>query len=815
MKKYIFAGIAAALLATSCSNEDVVAPSTGGNVVFTAELPTLGSRAYGDGTTASSLTAYVYSAEEGETPTFLFSKKADFAGELKTTVQLDLVTGKTYDIVFWTQASGAPYTYSTDDRTITVNYEGATANDETRDAFYFTEKGLKITGPVQKTVSLRRPFAQLNVLTSDYASVTASGVEVTKSSLTMTLPKTLDLATGAVSGEDEVSYALADIPVSDDIVIEQSGKTYKYLSMNYILADADKAVVDVKIGTDFELNNELAFTAVPVQRNYRTNIFGALLTNPAVFDVEILPDFDGMNNIDKDKEIAPGVEFDEATKTYKLYTKDALLWFNDQTNTAKNQFSGCTVILVSDVDLNRVKWTPIAKGSAFLGVFDGGNNTISNLTTTDPDCAGFFWSARNVKNLTLKNVKISGNFKAGAISGDGLCSTFDNCHVDGGTIVSTPREVNGVMDDGNNVGGITGYLSAEPNASITNCSVKNVTLKAFRTIGGLVGKMQGASCNVKGNTVENVEIIANMTTPGYPTPSRGAEAGEICNSLIGGASLNAADNTTTDVTVTIIGPNNEGNIEIADAKALGVLSDIIIGGETFEGKTIVLTQDIALDPTVSFEPLGKFQMGSSTAFKGTFDGQGHTISDLYIETTASKKSVGLFGHVQNATIKNLTLKNPTVKGAAYAGALVGLAYKGNGYTTIENVTVDGATVISVPQKFLFSYDGGNNVGGLIGITQFGIVLKGCTVKNSTVTGYEKVGGMVGLACYVPGSTLTSGNVTIYENNTVENVTVNQSLENAYQTTVPTTIGAFGGMETNTAIPSETYTLTNVTVNPAE
>ena len=144
-----------------------------------------------------------------------------------------------------------------------------------------------------------------------------------------------------------------------------------------------------------------------------------------------------------------------------------------------------------------------------------------------------------------------------------------------------------------------------------------------------------------------------------------------------------------------------------------------------------------------------------------------------------------------------------------------MAYKGNGYTTIENVTVDGATVISVPQKFLFSYDGGNNVGGLIGITQFGIVLKGCTVKNSTVTGYEKVGGMVGLACYVPGSTLTSGNVTIYENNTVENVTVNQSLENAYQTTVPTTIGAFGGMETNTAIPSETYTLTNVTVNPAE
>ena len=75
MKKLLLASATiASLMLASCSNEEVVAPATGGNVTFTAELPVLGSRAYGDGTTASSLTAYVYSAEEGQAPKFLFSK---------------------------------------------------------------------------------------------------------------------------------------------------------------------------------------------------------------------------------------------------------------------------------------------------------------------------------------------------------------------------------------------------------------------------------------------------------------------------------------------------------------------------------------------------------------------------------------------------------------------------------------------------------------------------------------------------------------------------------------------------------------------
>ena len=62
-------------------------------------------------------------------------------------------------------------------------------------------------------------------------------------------------------------------------------------------------------------------------------------------------------------------------------------------------------------------------------------------------------------------------------------------------MTSTPRLVNGKYDDANNVGGITGYLSAEPNAYVTNCSVSNATITAYRKVGGLRGRDKRCGCS--------------------------------------------------------------------------------------------------------------------------------------------------------------------------------------------------------------------------------------------------------------------------------------------------------------------------------
>lgn len=578
MKKLLLASATiASLMLASCSNEEVVAPATGGNVTFTAELPVLGSRAYGDGTTASSLTAYVYSAEEGQAPKFLFSKEADFKGKLQTTVTLDLVTGKTYDIVFWTQATEAPYTYDSDNRTITVTYGGA-ANDEKRDAFFFTEKGLKITGPVQKTVSLKRPFAQLNVLTSDYATAQASKIEVKQTGLTMTLPNTLDLTTGAVSGEAEVSYALADIP-NDEIVKEESGKTYKYLSMNYILVGADKAIVDVKIGTDFALNSALTFNAVPVQRNYRTNIYGALLTNPAIFDVEILPDFDDMNNVEiavwDGKSVAqPTINEDAKTVEVKgpaQFIGLAQLVNGTDGNPAQD-FEGYTVTLDGDIDFGGNEITAIAAdavrdggsytGSVFKGVLDGNNATISNFTiannTTNLDAvAGFIANlsgeTAEVKNLKFKNIAISGP-ECEQVGVIGM--------VTGGAKVTNVHVQSGTVNGRQGVGGIVGRMMKD--GSIENCSNAAEISCTTNNVGGIVGAAYRTEVG-KTMTIKDCHNTGKIY-------AKNVSAGGI-------AGLNAADITNCTNDGEISGDNNSIGGIAGQQIARGTLSGCTNNGK--------------------------------------------------------------------------------------------------------------------------------------------------------------------------------------------------------------------------------------------
>ena len=168
MNKFLFASLAVGAVAlASCSNEDFdVKPAGGeGNVVFTAQLPaSVQSRAFSDGTTAKNLDYAVYAA--GET-TPLLTGIATFDANLKATISTTLATGKTYDILFWAQAADAPYTFDHATQTVTVSYDGATSNAENRDAFFASELALAVNGPVSKTVTLTRPFAQLNIGTSD------------------------------------------------------------------------------------------------------------------------------------------------------------------------------------------------------------------------------------------------------------------------------------------------------------------------------------------------------------------------------------------------------------------------------------------------------------------------------------------------------------------------------------------------------------------------------------------------------------------------------------------------------------------------
>lgn len=302
MKKVLFSTVAMSalmLMATSCADDQTSDLKAGAEstVTITAQLPgDMGTRAFADGKKATELHYAVY--EKGTTTPLEVCKKADGTkGQpegtatmtgLQTTISLQLTTGKEYDFVFWADAPGDNvYTFNSENQTVTVNYANAENNTDNLDAFFGQKKALKVSGNMSISQELRRPFAQINIGTDDFDAAAAAGYTVSESTIGVATYKTLNLLSEEVSDPVTATFVKKPIP-TEDSKFSVNSKDYKYLSMSYVLVPKDKETVDIAF--DYTLTNR-TFTNVPVQRNYRTNIFGSLLTNTADFNVVIAPGF--------------------------------------------------------------------------------------------------------------------------------------------------------------------------------------------------------------------------------------------------------------------------------------------------------------------------------------------------------------------------------------------------------------------------------------------------------------------------------------------------------------------------------------------
>ncbi|WP_282037494.1 GLUG motif-containing protein [Saccharicrinis aurantiacus] len=162
-------------------------------------------------------------------------------------------------------------------------------------------------------------------------------------------------------------------------------------------------------------------------------------------------------------------------------------------------------------------------------------------------------------------------------------------------------------------------------------------------------------------------------------------------------------------------------------------------------------------------------------FSGTFDGQGYTISGLYVYRP-NDAYIGLFGCIKGATIKNLTLEDADITGNGYSSALVGSSYLNKEKDELFISTIDNCNVIQS------KISGGGYTAGIIGYAYYlnilnssvqdvdltsgpysgglvGDLLSDATVKNcystGSVTGYgDNVGGLVG-RCYSRSSVMDS------------------------------------------------------------
>lgn len=164
---------------------------------------------------------------------------------------------------------------------------------------------------------------------------------------------------------------------------------------------------------------------------------------------------------------------------------------------------------------------------------------------------------------------------------------------------------------------------------------------------------------------------------------------------------------------------------ITTAAQLAGLSELSAAGTTFEGKIVKLGADIDLGGK-NFEPINYFA--------GTFDGDGHTISNLSISTnliaTLSERYIGLFREVNNGTVKNLTMDNAQLipywdaPWEHYQCEMGIVASKTYGTCTFENIKVMNSSAMTY----------NNTVGGVVGEAYGDITFKNVQVDASNTFG---------------------------------------------------------------------------------
>lgn len=246
------------------------------------------------------------------------------------------------------------------------------------------------------------------------------------------------------------------------------------------------------------------------------------------------------------------------------------------------------------------------------------------------------------------------------------------------------------------------------------------------------------------------------------------------------------------------------------------------------GCDYVLANDIDASDTVNWnEGSGFMPVGDdSTSFSGTFDGAGHTITDLYINRPTTV-GVGLFSVVSGATITDVTLAGVDVTAQGFAGALIAGAES----STITNCHVAGAVAVTTDSA----------AGGFAAMLMNGSTLSGCSA-DCVVTGPSNfMGGLVGAlyagniaGCYASGivsgengigglvAAMSDGLITnCYSNATVSGTgygiggligvvqyTGDVVIENSYSVGAVSGVGGLGGLVGGVLDSGGTLTLTS-------
>ena len=699
MKKILlFASAFAGLfLAASCQQEKLEPEVAGnGQVTFTVEAPAaLQTKAIADGLNVDQLIYEVWIT--GATPNQadlsqavrLYQATTDMVQDgdrMKANITLDLVNDQNFTVLFWAQKKGIDV-YNTDwlNAVTYTNLDAKAyaANDNRLDAFYskaFVSDGATST----PTVTLRRPFAQVNLCTlnNKEAAQTPSDYNIALSQSKMRLdavPTVFNVATSAATNYVAMEFAYHDVPSGDDQMITVNGKEYYYAGMNYVFAGANIALtydIATKLNGTVDANVNNTIANVPLKENHRTNIVGNLLTSKV--DYEIIVDaafyepaeyvyvWDG-------SEITAPEKINETT--YEVSQASDLAWLAAAVNgtlpatkaaIAPQDFAGKTFVLNENIDLGGQEWTPIGSSAhPFQGTFDGNGKTVRNLVVTGYNSyAGLFGNTYSgeIKNLTVENAKVSGRLNVGVVAGQPYTSKYTNITVKGHV------EVNGMAYVGA-VGGKNAYadwtnitVDVDETSYVKAHSIENG--KAYRTyVGGVVGfngegghkfenitsniNVKGSTCDVGGlfgiahygNQFVNCVCTGNVEIYAAEEADEAQEIGGIAGVWHNGGEnvvmteCSFTGNLTTNIEGVefynggLVGKpyNATGNGKLIIDGAVYVATAAELQEALKEGKDFVLASDIKITAdNAATAPYGN-KTGLSLS-GGVFDGNGKTIT---------------------------------------------------------------------------------------------------------------------------------------------------------------------------------------------
>jgi VCBS repeat-containing protein len=237
--------------------------------------------------------------------------------------------------------------------------------------------------------------------------------------------------------------------------------------------------------------------------------------------------------------------------------------------------------------------------------------------------------------------------------------------------------------------------------------------------------------------------------------------------------------------------NSSGTYFIIDtAEELAGLATIVNNGIDFSGKTIKLGADIDLSGH-DWTPIGD----ATTKFRGTFDGDGYTISNLSCSSTLD--NIGLFGYILFGSIRNLTLSNFSVSNlAAPSGSstTVGTLAGYCGDTIVTNCHITGESTVTSNVAYT------TTMGGLIGSCSGTVSRCSSNAVVSSSNGYATIGGIIGSQsgnienCCFTGSATNSSDSAVNGLGGIAGYITNGSIKYCYSTGTLTTVSnAKGGI----------------------